>query len=91
MCFLSSVFGPFSQDDEFSSRGDQSARAVSQPGDSRAGSVLAANAPHRSWGIMLIQENISALYHVARLPTRERFIEELQSTYYDIVGLSASS
>jgi radical SAM superfamily enzyme YgiQ (UPF0313 family) len=43
---------------------------------------------HRSWGIMLIQENISVPSTLLDFPTRERFIEELTSHRYDIVGIS---
>ena len=44
---------------------------------------------HRSWGIMLIQENISAPCTVLDFPSRERFAEELAQHDYDIVGITA--
>ncbi len=37
---------------------------------------------------MLIQENISAPSTLLDFPTRERFIEELTSQQYDVVGIS---
>src|ERR1019366_7621616 len=43
---------------------------------------------HRSWGIMMIQENISAPCSVLDFPTREAFARELTSNKYDIVGIS---
>ncbi len=43
---------------------------------------------HRSWGIMLIQSNISAPCAVLDFPTREDFARELKANQYDIVGLS---
>src|SRR5574342_664051 len=43
---------------------------------------------HRSWGIMLIQENIGAPTTLLDFPTRERFIAELRAHAYDVVGIS---
>jgi radical SAM superfamily enzyme YgiQ (UPF0313 family) len=44
---------------------------------------------HRSWGIMMIQENISAASTLLDFPTREAFAKELTSHQYDIVGISS--
>ena len=44
---------------------------------------------HRSWGIMMIQENISAPCSVLDFPTREAFARELTTNHYDIVGISS--
>jgi len=44
---------------------------------------------HRSWGIMMIQENISAPCTVLDFPTRRDFERELTSQHYDIVGISS--
>jgi len=44
---------------------------------------------HRSWGIMLIQANISAPCTVLDFPTREAFASELTTNHYDIVGISS--
>jgi len=44
---------------------------------------------HRSWGIVMIQANISAPCTVLDFPTREIFARELQSEHYDIVGISS--
>ncbi len=43
---------------------------------------------HRSWGLMLIQANIDAPCTLLDFPTLERFVEELRTTRYDIVGIS---
>jgi len=43
---------------------------------------------HRSWGIMMIQQNISAPCTVLDFPTLECFEKELQSHDYDVVGIS---
>ncbi len=44
---------------------------------------------HRSWGIMMIQANISAPCTVLDFPTREIFAREVESGNYDIVGISS--
>ncbi|MBZ5605056.1 MAG: cobalamin-dependent protein, partial [Acidobacteriia bacterium] len=44
---------------------------------------------HRSWGIMMIQENISAPSTLLDFPTREVFAEELKNGRYDVVGISS--
>jgi len=44
---------------------------------------------HRSWGIMMIQENISAPCTVLDFPTRDDFARELRRNHYDVVGISA--
>ena len=44
---------------------------------------------HRSWGIMLIQENISAPSTLLDFPDLNRFIEEITTNRYDVVGISS--
>src|SRR5262245_10063541 len=44
---------------------------------------------HRSWGIMMIQENISAPSTLLDFPTREAFARELATGQYDVVGISS--
>src|SRR5271157_4203649 len=44
---------------------------------------------HRSWGILMIQGNISAPCAVLDFPTREAFARELAAHHYDIVGVSS--
>ncbi len=44
---------------------------------------------HRSWGIMMIQANITAPCTVMDFPTREAFAKELKGHQYDIVGISS--
>jgi radical SAM superfamily enzyme YgiQ (UPF0313 family) len=44
---------------------------------------------HRSWGLMMIQANIEAPCTVLDFPTLERFIEEIRSHHYDIVGITS--
>jgi hypothetical protein len=44
---------------------------------------------HRSWGIILIQANISSPCTVLDFPTRDDFAEELKKHQYDVVGISS--
>lgn len=44
---------------------------------------------HRSWGILLIQHNISAPCTVLDFPTRERFVSEIAAQHYDVIGISS--
>ena len=44
---------------------------------------------HRSWGLMLIQANIEAPCTVLDFPTLDRFIEELRTAPYDVVGITS--
>jgi radical SAM superfamily enzyme YgiQ (UPF0313 family) len=44
---------------------------------------------HRSWGLMMIQENLSAPSTLLDFPTRDRFAKELTAHDYDIVGISS--
>ena len=72
---LSAVFGPYAQDDRFGSR-------AINPMELYHNQVTRAQGPfslrmfHRSWGIMMIQENISAPMHGARLPHARGFRAE---------------
>jgi hypothetical protein len=85
---LSSVFGPYAQDDEFGSR-------KINPMELYHNQVTREQGPfslrmfHRSWGILMIQQNISAPTTVLDFPTRQIFEAELQANDYDIVGISS--
>jgi radical SAM superfamily enzyme YgiQ (UPF0313 family) len=85
---LCSVFGPYARDDEFGSR-------AINPMELYHNQVTRLQGPfslrmfHRSWGLMLIQANITAPCTLLDFPTLERFIEEISTNRYDIVGLSS--
>ena len=85
---LTSVFGPYAQDDEFGSR-------RINPMELYHNQVTREQGPfslrmfHRSWGILMIQRNISAPTTVLDFPTRETFEAELRANDYDIVGISS--
>ena len=85
---LSSVFGPYAQDDEFGSRSINPMELYHNQ-VTRAQGAFSLRMFHRSWGIMLIQANVSAPCTVLDFPTRERFAHELTSQSYDIVGISS--
>src|SRR5579872_4781542 len=85
---LSSVFGPYAQDDEFGSR-------KINPMELYHNQVTREQGPfslrmfHRSWGILMIQENLSAPTTVLDFPTLEAFEAELRGHQYDVVGISS--
>jgi radical SAM superfamily enzyme YgiQ (UPF0313 family) len=85
---LCSVFGPYAQDDAYGSR-------ALNPMELYHNQVTRVQGPfslrmfHRSWGLMLIQANLSAPCTLLDFPTLERFIEELTSQRYDVIGISA--
>ncbi len=85
---LSSVFGPYAQDDEFGSRSINPMELYHNQ-VTRAQGSFSLRMFHRSWGIMLIQENISAPCSVLDFPTREAFARELTTNHYDVVGISS--
>ncbi|OFW12446.1 MAG: hypothetical protein A3F70_13305 [Acidobacteria bacterium RIFCSPLOWO2_12_FULL_67_14] len=85
---LTSVFKPFAVDDEFGSR-------AINPVELYHNQVTREQGPfslrmfHRTWSLMFLRENISAPCTVLDFPTRARFIRELRTRRYDIVGISA--
>ncbi|MGO9865039.1 MAG: B12-binding domain-containing radical SAM protein [Terriglobales bacterium] len=85
---LSSVFGPYAQDDEFGSRSINPMELYHNQ-VTRAQGGFSLRMFHRSWGIMMIQKNISAPCSVLDFPTRKAFARELTKNHYDIVGISA--
>jgi radical SAM superfamily enzyme YgiQ (UPF0313 family) len=85
---LSSVFGPYAQDDEFGSRSINPMELYHNQ-VTRAQGSFSLRMFHRSWGIMLIQANISAPCTVLDFPTREAFVRELIANRYDVIGISA--
>ena len=85
---LTSVFGPYAQDDEYGSRSINPMELYHNQ-VTRAQGTFSLRMFHRSWGIMLIQENISAPCTVLDFPRREDFARELKSHLYDVVGVSS--
>jgi hypothetical protein len=85
---LSSVFGPYAQDDEFGSRAINPMELYHNQ-VTRAQGSFSLRMFHRSWGIMMIQANISAPCTVLDFPTREAFARELTTHHHDIVGITS--
>ena len=85
---LTSVFGPYAQDDEFGSRTINPMELYHNQ-VTKAQGAFSIRRFHRSWGILMIQENISAPCAVLDFPGREDFARELRAHRYDIVGISS--
>ena len=85
---LSSVFGPYAQDDEYGSRAINPMELYHNQ-VTRAQGAFSLRMFHRSWGIMMIQANISAPCTVLDFPTRKAFARELTSHEYEVVGISS--
>src|SRR5262249_1671437 len=85
---LSSVFGPYAQDDEYGSR-------ALNPMELYHNQVTRVQGPfslrmfHRSWGIMLMQVNTAAPCAVLDFPTLDRFTQEVVTGRYDIIGITS--
>ncbi|MBI3820629.1 MAG: radical SAM protein [Planctomycetes bacterium] len=84
---LTSVFGPFSRDDEFGSRSINPMELYHNQ-VTRAQGPFSLRMSHRSWGIQLIQHNISAPSTLLDFPTRDRYIKEISGGRHDIIGIS---
>jgi radical SAM superfamily enzyme YgiQ (UPF0313 family) len=84
---LTSVFKPFAVDDEFGSRSINPAELYHNQVTREQG-PFSLRMFHRSWGLMLLQHNIAAPCTVLDFPTRERFIEEITTREYDMIGIS---
>ena len=85
---LSSVFGPYAQNDEFGSRTINPMELYHNQ-VTRAQGSFSLRRFHHSWGILMIQENIAAPCAVLDFPTREAFARELKAHHYDVVGISS--
>ena len=85
---LSSVFGPYAQDDDFGSRSINPMELYHNQ-VTRMQSEFSLRMFHRSWGLMMIQQNIQAQSTLLDFPTRDQFAAELKRQHYDIVGLSS--
>ncbi|MBN2296287.1 MAG: cobalamin-dependent protein [Pirellulales bacterium] len=85
---LTGVFGPYAQDDEYGSR-------KLNPMELYHNQVTRTQGPfslrmfHRSWGLMMIQNNIKAPCTLLDFPVLDRFIEEITTRQYDIIGISS--
>ena len=85
---LTSVFGPYAQDDEYGSR-KINPMELYQNQVTRVQGPFSLRMFHRSWGLMLIQANILAPCTLLDFPDMKRFIDQITTNEYDIVGISA--
>jgi hypothetical protein len=85
---LTSVFGPYAQDDEYGSR-EINPMELYHNQVTREQGPFSLRMFHRSFGLMLIKENIDAPCTLLDFPAQERFIDEISNNSYDIVGISA--
>ena len=85
---LTSVFGPYAQDDQYGSR-------VINPMElyhnqvTRVQHAFSFRSFFRSWGLMLIQVNLKAPCTLLDFPSQERFTEEIKTRKYDVIGISS--
>ncbi|MFH1514500.1 MAG: cobalamin-dependent protein [bacterium] len=84
---LSSIFGPYAQDDSYGSR-KCNPMELYQNQVTRMQGPFSLRMFHRSCGLMLIQANISAKCALLDFPDLERFIKEISENEYDIIGIS---
>src|SRR5436305_6648478 len=85
---LSSVFGPYAQDDEFGSRSINPMELYHNQVTREQG-PFSLRMFHRSWGIMMIQANLKTPSTVLDFPLREDFARELKEHHYTHVGISS--
>ena len=85
---LTSVFGPYAQDDAYGSRYINPMELYHNQ-VTRVQHAFSLRTFNRSWGLMLIQANLQVPVTLLDFPTQERFVEEIQAHPYDIVGISS--
>lgn len=85
---LSSVFGPYAQNDEYGSR-EINPMELYHNQVTRVQGSFSLRMFHRSFGLMMIQSNLDAPTTLLDFPTLDRFSEEIENNAYDIVGISA--
>ena len=84
---LTSVFGPYARDDEYGSR-KINPMELYQNQVTRVQGGFSLRMFHRSFGLMMIQNNLAAPCTVLDFPTLERFTEEISRNDYDVIGIS---
>ncbi len=85
---LSSVFGPYGKDDEYGSR-SLNPMELYHNQVTRTQGPFSLRMFHRSWGLMLIQANVEAPCVVLDFPVLDRFIEEIRTRQYDVIGITS--
>lgn len=85
---LTSVFGPYAQDDEYGSRTINPMELYHNQ-VTRVQGVFSLRMFHRSFGLLMIKENIEAPCTLLDFPDLDRFIETIRRKNYDIIGISS--
>ncbi len=85
---LCSVFGPFSQDDEYGSRAINPMELYHNQ-VTRVQGAFSLRMFHRSFSLTMLQANIEAPCTVLDFASLDRFVRELEETPYDVIGISA--
>ncbi|HEY4759191.1 MAG TPA: cobalamin-dependent protein, partial [Thermoguttaceae bacterium] len=81
-------FGPYGTDDEYGSR-SLNPMELYHNQVTRTQGAFSLRMFHRSWGLMLIQANINAPCVVLDFPLLDRFIEEIRTRQYDVIGITS--
>jgi len=85
---LTGVFGPYAQDDQYGSR-------RVNPMELYHNQVTRVQGPfslrmfHRTLGLLMIEANIDAPCTILDFPPLDRFIHEIATKTYDVIGISA--
>ncbi len=85
---LTSVFGPYARDDEYGSR-RINPMELYQNQVTRVQGGFSLRMFHRSFGLMMIQNNLDAPCTLLDFPTLEGFTEEISKNAYDVIGIGA--
>lgn len=85
---VSSVFGPFAQDNQYGSRAINPMELY-QNQVTRVQGAFSLRMFHRSFGLLLLQSNIDAPCTLLDFPSMGIFIREIKQYSYDIIGISA--
>jgi len=85
---LTGVFGPYARDDEYGSR-RINPMELYQNQVTRVQGGFSLRMFHRSFGLMMIQNNLDAPCTLLDFPTLEGFTAEITDNRYDIIGIGA--
>ncbi|MCK5515782.1 MAG: hypothetical protein KAI39_02820 [Desulfobulbaceae bacterium] len=85
---LSSVFGPYAQDDEYGSSAINPMELYHNQ-VTRAQGVFSLRMFHRSFGLLMIKENIEAPCTLLDFPDLDCFVKTISSDQFDIIGLGS--
>ncbi|MEW6332633.1 MAG: B12-binding domain-containing radical SAM protein [Thermodesulfobacteriota bacterium] len=85
---LTSAFGPYAQDDRYGSR-KINPMELYQNQVTRVQGGFSLRMFHRSFGLMMIQENLDAPCTLLDFPTLESFTDEISRNAYDVIGIGA--